>query len=572
MMMRMFVAAVVTAALGATTAAAAPDTLAVALATVSRADTVRAVHVTVRFRGDDADSTVLDLPDAWGGEERLYRGLRDLRVTGATLSDGADAAHRVLRHRPGAPLVVEYDVVQDWDGVPQAGGRNEYRPVIQPAYVHLLGETILAFPHGREARLARFDGFAVPSGWTVASDLQHTGGPHPMRLGDVLESITVAGDFRVVHGPSPGSKLRVALRGQWAFTDSALAAKIDRIIASHLRFWGDADEPYLVTVLPLVAAPGNSSLGGTGRGDAFAFFATDNAQDATLNRILAHEHLHTWIPRRLGVMPEGAEEPRDYWLSEGFTDYFTNRLLVRDGIWSLEDYADATNEVLAAYAQSPVRSEPNDRIVRDFWSNPDVQKLPYQRGFLLAMHWDEAIRRASHGRRGFDDVVLAMRAQHRAAHDADTTHALARLLPALRAAGVDGAADIARYIDRGEPLLVPADWYGPGARVETSEVPEFTRGFDGAATSAAHGVVAGVDSAGPAYAAGLRDGMTIVKREAGKPGDSAVELVYRVKDGGAERVIRYLPAGARRYTTQRVVLDAALTAEARAALTKRIGG
>jgi predicted metalloprotease with PDZ domain len=40
------------------------------------------------------------------------------------------------------------------------------------------------------------------------------------------------------------------------------------------------------------------------------------------------------------------DEASDYWLSEGFTDFYTFRLLVRDGIWSNEQYADAVNDVL----------------------------------------------------------------------------------------------------------------------------------------------------------------------------------------------------------------------------------
>lgn len=555
------------------TGAAGAAPIEYALSTVVRGDTLRAVHVTLRFTGEAADSTVLDLPDEWGGEHALYATMRDLRVAGGTLAPGADAAHRVVRHAPGAALTVDYDIVQDWDGVPAANGRNEYRPVIQPGYFHLLGEAIFVLPHRSSTTPAHFAGATLPAGWTFASDLEHEGPGRPLTLGDVLESVLVGGDFRVVHGAAPGSRLRVALRGAWAFTDSALAAKIDRIVASHLRFWHEKDEPFLVTVLPLVAAPGNSSLGGTGRGDAFAFFATDNAQDATLNRILAHEHLHTWIPRRLGRLPEGPDEPRDYWLSEGFTDFYANRLLVRDGIWSLEDYVDATNEMLTAYAQSPVRTAPNERIVRDFWTDPDVQKLPYQRGCLLAMRWDAAVRAASHGARAFDAVVLAMNRRYRqAGGDADSTLATAALLPALRALGVDPAADIATLVDSGGAILLPADYFGDGLRVETAEVPEFTRGFDGVATSAAHGVVAGVDSTGPAYAAGLRAGMTIVKREAGKPGDARVELVYRVKDGDTERVIRYMPEGKRRFLTQRLVLASPLSDAARAALVKRIGG
>src|SRR6185436_12913525 len=96
---------------------------------------------------------------------------------------------------------------------------------------------------------------------------------------------------------------------------------------SHNAFWQDPNDPFLVTLLPIIGTPNSQSLGGTGRGDAFALFATDNNPDSVINRILAHEHIHTWIPRSLGRMPN-KDEARDYWFSEGFTDFYANRLLV----------------------------------------------------------------------------------------------------------------------------------------------------------------------------------------------------------------------------------------------------
>ncbi|TPW12467.1 MAG: hypothetical protein FD129_1458, partial [bacterium] len=70
----------------------------------------------------------------------------------------------------------------------------------------------------------------------------------------------------------------------------------------------------------------------------------------------------------------------------------------------------------------------------------------------------------------------------------------------------------------------------------------------------------------------LRNGMTIVKREAGKPGDSRVELVYLVKDGGVEKRIRYLPEGKKRHVTQNIVPVARLDEAGRRALARRLGG
>ena len=45
-------------------------------------------------------------------------------------------------------------------------------------------------------------------------------------------------------------------------------------------------------------------------------------------------------------LEKGAGEAAGYWLSEGFTNYLTHRLLLRAGVWTLRDYAAAMNEVI----------------------------------------------------------------------------------------------------------------------------------------------------------------------------------------------------------------------------------
>ena len=520
------------------------------LSPVLSGDSLSAMAVEIRFVGDEDGETVLELPNNWGGKTALYEGIRDLVVSGeggATLVAGDARERRTIRHAPRAALTVRYRVVQLWAGEPAVTGGNEYRPVIQPGYFHLIGEAVFAHPGRPMVTPATFQWSGAPRGWTFASDIEHpTSGA--LRLGHLVESITVGGDFRVTRrGP-----LRVAIRGAWSFSDSAFVGRLEPIIASHRRFWGDPEQPFLVTMLPIRGPEGQRSTGGTGRNDAFALMSTPNVEEANLTRLLAHEHLHTWIPRRLGSMPE-QDEASDYWLSEGFTDFYTLRLLLRDRLWTIEQFTGAVNEVLRAYASSSVRTAPNARIVSDFWKDPEVRQLPYQRGFLLAMLWDQRLRTTSLGARDLDDVMLAMKAEASAA-SGRPPRATMRLAEHMRRAGLDVHADIERHIVNGEAILWPADLLGPGAQVTTSEVAVFERGFDPVKTAENGNRVTSLDPAGPAYRAGLREGMTILRREAGTTGDSRVPIRYRVKDGESERLIEFRPEGRERLTLQELTL------------------
>jgi len=259
-------------------------------------------------------------------------------------------------------------------------------------------------------------------------------------------------------------------------------------------------------------------------------------------------------------------EASDYWLSEGFTDFMTARLLVREGVWGAAEYVEDLNEMLAAYGQSSVRSEPNARVVADFWSNPEVQKLPYQRGRLLALIWDARLR--SRGRR-FDQTLLEMRSRVR---HGEAMHA-AELFPfAAQRMGLDPDAEIASHITRGEPIVLPEDVLAACGRIETRQAPRFHRGFDIEATTANSNVIAGVDSALPAYAAGMRDGMVLIRRDAGEIGDADQEIAYVVRDGETERIIRYMPRGHGTFTEQRLVLAQGLAGSALARCLRVLGG
>jgi predicted metalloprotease with PDZ domain len=119
---------------------------------------------------------------------------------------------------------------------------------------------------------------------------------------------------------------------------------------------------------------------------------------------------------------------------------------------------------------------------------------------------------------------------------------------------------------------LPGDIFEACGRVETTELAEFDRGFDPVRTGQNGNVVTGLDPESPGFRAGLRNGMKILKREAGRTGDSRVELVYRVDDNGTERVIRYLPTGKRRLTLQEFKLKPVLDGAAREACTRRLAG
>lgn len=527
---------------------------------------LRAIAIEMVLAGEADGETEIELPDSWGGKTELWRAISEFRVSGKglKLDAGGSPSLKVLRHAPGATLTVRYRVTQIWPGDPAMSGSNEYRPIIRPGYFHVIGWTMMARPRWSLATPVSVSFGRLPEGWQFASDLEHGS----LMLASLLESVTVGGDFRVLKAGA----LRVAIRGTWTFSDDDFIKRLQPIIASHQKFWGDAPEPFLATVLPLVSESGAMSLGGTGLGDAFAFFATPTIDDGQLTRILAHEHLHSWIPRKVGRMPL-ENDSVEYWFSEGFTDFYTYRLLMREGLWSVEQTAQTLNRVMWNYAFSAARNAPNAKVAAEFWRDRAMNDLPYQRGMLFATLIDDKVRRASNGARDLDDVMHGMkRAAAAVGPGALPPPVRENLIVSAKAQSVDIAGDIARNIEKGETVALPADVWSPCGKLETSAVAEFDRGFDGMKTIANGNVVTGVDPKGPAYAAGLRDGMRIRRLDLSEGGDSRKPLTYKILGDGGTLEITYLPAGKRKVTLQELKLKPLTDEAARKACAARLSG
>lgn len=527
-----------------------------------------ALITTLRFVGPASGTLTLDLPNQGEGIKERWRFLSDFAVTGAAVA-APDPATRVLTFAPGTPVTVRYRVASAYDADPDGREGNPYKgAVLRPGWFETLGDFIFATPHGAEGQPATFKWGQMPRGWSIASDLEHGRMGRPLTVFDVSESTLLGGaDVQVLKRAVSGGVLRVAVRGTWAFDASTLADVLAHTISAQRDFWGrDVKGPFLVTLTPLA---GTGSSGGTGRTDAFALYGTSDTTQASFLRTIAHEHTHSWIPTRVGTLREGAREPEDYWFSEGFTDFYASRTLLRAGIWSLEEFVADLNDRLLAYTASPVRNAPNSQIVRDFWTGEKIRQLPYQRGLLLAFIWDKRLRDAGKG--GLDPVMFAARDAFVAA--GTKPNAAQNFLASYhRVSGGDLDADIARYVMAGETIALPGDLFGSCATVQTIELPDFEPGFD-RDRSLATGFIAGVDPDGPAYAAGLRDGMRRIKKVAGQEGDSRVALAYTIVDlSGQERVISWFPAGKGRRPLQQVMLAPDITDAQRAACVRAISG
>ena len=523
---------------------------------IDRTHAAPGVAVVVEFPGDSDGASEVSVSEEWGGISGAAADIANLAALderGSTLVVERAADHRwSIRHEPGARVRVTY-FLSPGAREPLADGHNDFRTIATDEMIFAIGHHALALPDhidGEAIVGVEWEGF---DGWHVASSL----GPGAARIespisGDDLRSclfIAGAPGRMNVHERALGEgRVGVAIvRADWGFDDGRFLDLTARILDTERAFFDDRHSPwYLVALTPRGRAEkGSFSLGGTGLTHCFAL-SCDTGLDLTpgsghelrMLLLLAHECLHEWNGRIVRV---DGEEGSAYWFSEGFTDYLSRRLLRDSGLISESQYLDELNTSLARYDANPAREAPNNRIVREFWTDPDVSELPYRRGDLLALAIDEYARRSNQPR-SIDSLMRDLAARGRGGHppipSEELINRLGTIAPQL---GVEG---IRAVVLDGAPVPLPDTLEDGTLALREGKMREYDPGLD-VERSRSRGLVVGIVPGSGAAEACLTEGapMKGVRTLPGvADGPPRMEILL-VGDDGSERTLTYDAVG-----------------------------
>ena len=533
------------------------------------------IEVAVSTLGSPDGETIYEVSDAWGGVHAGGADLLPVFVGGAQgrkLEYERPQGHRiVVRHEPGEALIFRYRIpANEHQG--ESGPATFRRPIVNEHLFHTVGTLALFVPEHLDGDVERTLRFRWRNfheqGWQVATSFGVAPEDGFIRVRETLDrarhALYVAGDDLRVHEIDVrGSPLVIALAGdRWEFEDAEFTDLASSIVAQERAFFDDFDRGYyLIGLIPVgpVLREGGSSLGGTGLTNCFSLTLHPNAGLAPLPtprgpgvmgvaQLLAHEMFHEWnglTVRRLDP------EQLVYWFSEGFTNFYARRILFRGGWIDAAEYAASVNEAIEAYLGSPVRNEPNARILEDFWNDRSVKMLPYHRGDVVAMLLDRAIREASGGERSLDDLMRELVREALATGERiDTGHLLERFAHHTDA---ETAALVRGIVVDGETAPIRADLFAPCLERVEVECAPFELGFDFERSMEANEVL-GVVADSAAWRAGLRDGQRLIGWSV-RRGDTARDVVLTTVLDGAEVDLRYRPVGDPRRVPRFLVRD-----------------
>jgi len=270
--------------------------------------------------------------------------------------------------------------------------------------------------------------------------------PNHFRASDyetLVDSPILAGHLGVHEFDVAGKKHYVVSAGDVAAWDADAATRdLKTYVDEVYRFWGFL--PYDKYEFLLVFRQGggglehkNSTLStvsarpATGRGDANRASEPSSAAAATPVParqeprmwpgigLLSHEYFHLFNVKRLRPVELGPfdfEHPPktgSLWIAEGVTSYYSGLLMERAGLRTRDEYLASLSSLIGGLQNAPGRLlQSVEQSSLDVWNNSNSGVNPnastvsyYNKGNVIGLLLDARIRRATNGRRSFDDMM-----------------------------------------------------------------------------------------------------------------------------------------------------------------------
>ena len=517
----------------------------------------RQLQVEIAFNAGGRSSTTLRLPGGWAdvSETAAERGGRPFAAPQPRLLPlpGAPTLRQVL-HGPGERVRLQWRLVPATNDTQASGVR------LSAHWLAFSGQSVLPMPLETDERAPPNACIALaglaPGGRWVSSHgatdtpqawLRVAAGAAPLAV-RVQQALLAGGALQTHSALADGSPLTVALPdGPWRFDAEALHRAAGQAIAAQRRYWGSANAnasanastegalPWLLLLMPADAG----QTGGTAWQRALALQAPPDLQlpGAGFDLLMTQGLGRAWVAERFGPLAHAGrgDEGQRAWFGEGVADFLSHRALLRQGLWTPNDYAATLNRKIAATLRTtgPAAVPAADPLA-----------LAALQGEWLALRWHAALLAA--GRPGLEaqlQRLLVPAAQARREGPISAPLATHRLLAALRPVLGDGAlADLKRHVEQGEPVDFGPAALGPCFVGHRQAVGRWQLGFD--PVSLQTGVLQAVEPGSTAEAAGLRNGL-LLRGHAWAPGDATQAVWLRLQDGSAPPVeVSYLPASA----------------------------
>lgn len=519
-----------------------PETLDYTIRPIPRADRTD-LEITVSFRVTVDTDFKIKLPTDNFGTPDLHKFVTKFEgLDGTSVSGEATASERLVRPGPNKTVHLRYVLSYD----PKFMEGYAYGPNTGSEHFHLAGcQWLLHIGPDEKPRKFNVKFSGVPKGWHLYTSKSATPRQFTVESSyDEWISAPIGGGKNLYSFDVKGGKVSVFVHGNFDIPKSEITLAVEKIVRTEREWFRDFSQPRFTVVL----APRPWVVSGYAPDDSFVCFIKPDITRQQLFRIVAHELFHTWLPNKIEItVAKGHHDLRHEWITEGFTDYFARRILKEAGFMSDSEFADSINADIKSIADDPYATATYDDLVglaKSGSYGAAAKKLAYFRGALIALNWNEKIQRSGKGQ----DLAELIREIYSYAGKSGGKVSEDEFFKFVWGFGVDAAGDFDSFIVRGQPIIASSSALGSDYELREEEYPLFDIGFSLDETYR-NKRMTDVREDGPAYNAGLRDGMPFVGVENSARFSNAwtaeKPLVVVLSSPEGERRIQYFPQGRR---------------------------
>ena len=348
----------------------------------------------------------------------------------------------------------------------------------RPDFLMANGTNLFPFPRGRSLDFAATVTVRTAPGWTVTTGMHRAGTPLTYREAsyhDLTDMPFFIGRFDLDSVLISGKWTRLATYPAGRFAGEPrqrLWRDLQGTIPAESRVFGVTPwDDYTVFMIFDDSFPGGSAL--EHQSSNVGIYAPQIIGSPGLTNVVAHEMFHAWNVKRLRpaeMVPYRYDGPQPtplLWVSEGFTDYYADLAQVRSGDVDSAAFLRSSLGHIQTVLNSPPASIADASL--SVWIHPrdGTDFLYYDKGSVIGLLLDVAIRDASDNRGSLDDV---MRGLYRSAYAAGRGFTNEEFWAAAsRAAGGRSFAEFyARFVDGRDSLPLDSILARAGMRFTAS--------------------------------------------------------------------------------------------------------
>lgn len=499
-------------------------------------------EISLKFKVNVDTSVVIKYPQDYYGTPDIHKYVVSFEAMDGSIVIPTDK-EQIKKVQPNKKGEISVRYILAYD--PLRMDKYAYGPNIGSDYFHLAGcQWILPIGNLNKENVYTI-AMHLPKGWTGYSSVSKNARSYTTQASyfDIISTAIGAGK-QVFNFTIKDKPVAVFVGRDLSIPTEQMVKAVKKIVNKQRSWVNDFDQPfYTVAIMPRTGVVAGSSIP-----NLFVCFIDRKTTATKLNALLSHEMFHVWLPNSIYFkLPQGDRDLKYSWFYEGFTEYYARKIMLESNLISENDFMSFFNKDILDIEDSPAKGlcyadlcklEDEQRFMNYH------QRIAYYKGALLALHWEELVKEYDKNKelKNLMKDLLGIVKNGTKPIPEDDFFALGKQY------GIDIKGNLEKYFlnCKPDPIKISASVLNNKWQLEDTTIHLFNLGFN-EYESFKTGKIADVEPDGPAYKAGLRNGMEYVNAKNANRFSNAYNMKKPVeiliKENGIEKKIEYMPYG-----------------------------